>query len=68
MRVYHKATHKKMCRFFFMPFIFCLLYSYIFIKQFKEKVFGAYALGIMNSDEVDTLYAIKMNSPLKLLI
>ena len=34
------------------------------IKQFKEKVFGAYALGIMNSDEVDTLYAIKMNSPL----
>ena len=34
------------------------------IKEFKEKVMGAYALGIINSDESDTLYAIKKNSPL----
>lgn len=34
------------------------------IKEFKEKVMGAYALGIINSDEIDTLYAIKKNSPL----
>jgi len=34
------------------------------IKEFKEKVEGAYALGIINSDETDYLYTIKKNSPL----
>ena len=34
------------------------------IKEFKEKVNGAYAIGIINEDEKDTLYAIKKNSPL----
>lgn len=34
------------------------------IKEFKERVNGAYAIGIINEDEKDTLYAIKKNSPL----
>lgn len=34
------------------------------LKVFKEKVVGAYALGIINSDEKDNLYTIKKNSPL----
>ena len=34
------------------------------IKEFKEIVLGAYALGIINKDELDTLFVIKKNSPL----
>ena len=34
------------------------------IKEFKTIIKGAYALGIINMDEQDTLYAIKNNSPL----
>ena len=34
------------------------------IKEFKEKAVGAFALGIINEDEKDTLYTIKKNSPL----
>ena len=34
------------------------------IKEFKKMVFGAYALGIINKDELDTLFVIKKNSPL----
>ena len=34
------------------------------LKVFKEKVKGAYALGIINKDEKDNLYTIKKNSPL----
>ncbi len=34
------------------------------IKAFKEKVIGAYAIGLICTNEPDTLYAIKKNSPL----
>ena len=34
------------------------------IKKFKERAKGAYAIGIINDDEKDSLYAIKKNSPL----
>ena len=34
------------------------------IKKFKERVKGAYAIGIINDDEKDSLYVIKKNSPL----
>ena len=34
------------------------------ITSFMEKVTGAYALGIINEDYKDTLYAVKKNSPL----
>ena len=34
------------------------------IKLFKEKVIGSYAIGLICSNEPDTLYAIKKNSPL----
>ena len=34
------------------------------IKEFKKRVTGAYAIGIICNNEMDTLYAIKKNSPL----
>jgi len=34
------------------------------IREFKKKVIGAYAIGLICSREKDTLYAIKKNSPL----
>ena len=34
------------------------------IKEFKKMVIGAYALGIINSDILDTMYVVKKNSPL----
>lgn len=34
------------------------------IQQFIQKVNGAYALGVINSDEKDTLYALRKDSPL----
>ena len=34
------------------------------IKLFKEKVIGSYAIGLICTNEPDTLYAIKKNSPL----
>ncbi len=34
------------------------------IKEFKLKAQGAYAIGLICSNEMDTLYAIKKNSPL----
>ena len=34
------------------------------MKLFEKKVRGAYALGIINDDDFDTLYAIKKASPL----
>ena len=34
------------------------------VKEFKEKVIGSYALGIINLDEKDVLYTVKKNSPL----
>lgn len=34
------------------------------IQKFKTKVVGAYAIGLICSKEVNTLYAIKKNSPL----
>lgn len=34
------------------------------MKIFQEKVEGSYALGIINDDDFDTLYATKKNSPL----
>ena len=33
-------------------------------KEFKEKVIGSYAIGLICTNEPDTLYAIKKNSPL----
>ena len=34
------------------------------IRQFKEKVVGSYALGIICEDDVNNLYAVKNGSPL----
>lgn len=34
------------------------------MKKFEKKVHGAYALGIINDDDFNTLYAIKKASPL----